>query len=117
MDLNILLFIFNVVTSEYFVGSNTSISCLYFIIFAISPISNTSSKGVKRLLEIIKSKDSKDDEEFINLCLDSLGYIQISDRSQKIISEHLKINKYENDEDKIMDVLKIIVSTPDFQYC
>ena len=85
--------------------------------YASEEISNTSSKGVKRLLEIIKSKDSKDDEEFINLCLDSLGYIQISDRSQKIINEHLKINKYENDEDKIMDVLKIIVSTPDFQYC
>ena len=85
--------------------------------YASEEISNTSSKGVKRLLEIIKSKDSKGDEEFINLCLDSLGYIQISDRSQKIINEHLKINKYENDEDKIMDVLKIIVSTPDFQYC
>ena len=85
--------------------------------YASDEISNKSSKGVKRIIEIIKSKKIGSDEEFINVCLEALGYIEVSDRSYKIISEHLEINKYENSEDKITDILRIIVSTPDFQYC
>ena len=85
--------------------------------YASDAISNKSSKGVKRIIEIIKSKKIGSDEEFINVCLEALGYIELSDRSYKIISEHLKINNYENNEDKITDILRIIVSTPDFQYC
>ena len=85
--------------------------------YASDEISNKSSKGVKRIIEIIKSKKIGSDEEFINVCLEALGYIELSDRSYKIISEHLEINKYENSEDKITDILRIIVSTPDFQYC
>ena len=85
--------------------------------YASDEISNKSSKGVKRIIEIIKSKKIGSDEEFINVCLEALGYIELSDRSYKIISEHLKINNYENNEDKITDILRIIVSTPDFQYC
>jgi len=34
-----------------------------------------------------------------------------------MIKEHLRKNKFTNKEDKILDVLKLIVSTPDFQYC
>ena len=85
--------------------------------YASDEISNKSSKGVKRIIEIIKSKKIGSDEEFINVCLEALGYIELSERSYKIISEHLKINNYENNEDKITDILRIIVSTPDFQYC
>jgi len=85
--------------------------------YASDEISNKSSNGVKRIIEIIKSKKIGSDEEFINVCLEALGYIELSDRSYKIISEHLKINNYENNEDKITDILRIIVSTPDFQYC
>ena len=85
--------------------------------YASDEISNKSSKGVKRIIEIIKSKKIGSDEEFINVCLEALGYIELSDRSYKIISEHLKINNYENNEDKITDILRIIVSTPEFQYC
>ena len=85
--------------------------------YASDEISKKSSRGVKRIIEIIKSKKIASDEEFINVCLEALGYIEVSDRSYKIISEHLEINKYENSEDKITDILRIIVSTPDFQYC
>jgi len=85
--------------------------------YASDEISNKSSKGVKRIIEIIKSKKIGSDEDFINVCLEALGYIELSDRSYKIISEHLRINNYENSEDKITDILRIIVSTPDFQYC
>jgi len=73
--------------------------------YASDEISNKSSKGVKRIIEIIKSKKIGSDEEFINVCLEALGYIELSDRSYKIISEHLKINNYENNEDKITDIL------------
>ena len=72
---------------------------------------------IRDSIEIIKSKKIASDEDFINVCLEALGYIEVSDRSYKIISEHLEINKYENSEDKITDILRIIVSTPDFQYC
>ena len=92
-------------------------SLIQRINYASDEISNKSSKGVKRIIEIIKSKKIGSDEEFINVCLEALGYIELSDRSYKIISEHLKINNYENNEDKITDILRIIVSTPDFQYC
>ena len=85
--------------------------------YASDEISKKSSRGVKRIIEIIKSKKIASDEDFINICLEALGYIEVSDRSYKIISEHLEINKYENSEDKITDILRIIVSTPDFQYC
>ena len=72
--------------------------------YASDEISKKSSRGVKRIIEIIKSKKIASDEEFINVCLEALGYIEVSDRSYKIISEHLEINKYENSEDKITDI-------------
>ena len=53
----------------------------------------------------------------INRTLETLGYIDITDKTKGMIKEHLRKHKFTNKEDKILDVLKLIVSTPDFQYC
>ncbi len=85
--------------------------------YASTEISNISSYGVKRIIEIIKETNITEPDDLINRTLETLGYIQITDKTKGMIKEHLRKNKFTNKEDKILDVLKIIVSTPDFQYC
>jgi len=85
--------------------------------YASTEISNTNSYGVKRIIEIIKETNITEPDDLINRTLETLGYIDITEKSKGMIKEHLKKNKFTNKEDKILDVLKLIVSTPDFQYC
>ena len=85
--------------------------------YASTEISDTSSSGVKRIIEIIKETNITDSNDLINNTLETLGYINITDKTKGMIKEHLRKNKFTNKEDKILDVLKLIVSTPDFQYC
>jgi uncharacterized protein (DUF1800 family) len=85
--------------------------------YASTEISNTSSTGVKRIIEIIKETNITNSNDLINNTLETLGYIDITDKTKGMIEEHLRKNKFTNKEDKILDVLKLIVSTPDFQYC
>jgi hypothetical protein len=85
--------------------------------YASTEISNISSSGVKRIIEIIKETNITDSNDLINNTLETLGYIDITDKTKEMIKEHLRKNKFTNKEDKILDVLKLIVSTPDFQYC
>ena len=85
--------------------------------YASTEISNTSSYGVKRIIEIIIEKNIAEPDDLINRTLETLGYIDITDKTKGMIKEHLRKHKFTNKEDKILDVLKLIVSTPDFQYC
>ena len=85
--------------------------------YASTEISNTNSYGVKRIIEIIIEKNIAEPDDLINRTLETLGYIDITDKTKGMIKEHLRKNKFTNKEDKILDVLKLIVSTPDFQYC
>ena len=85
--------------------------------YASTEISNTSSYGVKRIIEIIKETNISEPNDLINRTLETLGYIDITEKTKEMIKDHLRKNKFTNKEDKILDVLKIIVSTPDFQYC
>ena len=85
--------------------------------YASDEITNINSPGVKRIIEIISSKKLNSEEDFVNASLEALGYLEISDRTKEIIKEHLNKNNNISEENKIIDLLKIIVSTPDFQYC
>ena len=85
--------------------------------YASDEITNLNSPGVKRIIEIISSKKLDSNEDFVNASLEALGYLEISDRTREIIKEHLNKNNNISKENKIIDLLKIIVSTPDFQYC
>ena len=70
------------------------------------------SKLVKYTINNITNSD-----EILNNCLESLGYLEITENTKKIIQEHIEKNKFNSEEEKILDILKLIVSTPDFQYC
>ncbi len=85
--------------------------------YASGEISNTSSNGVKKIIEIVLEKNIASTDEMLNNCLEALGYIEITESTKKIIEDHITKNKFNNQEEKILDVLKLIVSTPDFQYC
>jgi len=85
--------------------------------YASGEISNTSSNGVKKIIEIVLEKNIASTDEMLNNCLEALGYIEITESTKKIIEDHINKNKFNNQEEKILDVLKLIVSTPDFQYC
>lgn len=85
--------------------------------YASGEISNTNSKGVKKIIEIVLQKNISYPNEVLNNCLEALGYIEITENTKKIISDHIEKNKFNSEEEKILDILKLIVSTPDFQYC
>ena len=85
--------------------------------YASNEISNINSQGVKNILNLVIDKDMTNPEEILNNCLEAMGYIKITENTKNLITEHLEKNKFNNDEEKVLDVLKLIVSTPDFQYC
>jgi len=85
--------------------------------YASSEISDISSNGVKKIIEIVLEKNISFPDEMLNNCLEALGYIEITESTKNIIDDHINKNKFNNEEEKILDVLKLIVSTPDFQYC
>jgi|TARA_B100001094_G_scaffold189282_1_gene183476 uncharacterized protein (DUF1800 family) len=85
--------------------------------YATSEISNKNAKGVKDIIDIVLQKNITNSDEILNNCLESLGYLEITENTKKIIQEHIEKNKFNSEEEKILDILKLIVSTPDFQYC
>ena len=85
--------------------------------YATSEISNKNAKGVKDIVDIVLQKNITNSDEILNNCLESLGYLEITENTKKIIQEHIEKNKFNSEEEKILDILKLIVSTPDFQYC
>ena len=85
--------------------------------YASNEISNTSSKGVKNIVHIVIEKNFSNPKYILENCLEAMGYIEITDNTKKIITEHIEKNKFNSEEEKVLDILKLIVSTPDFQYC
>ena len=87
--------------------------------FASKQITNISNPGTKSIIQnIIKeNQDVNDPKEIINHCLEELGYINLSDNSLNVLNEFIGLDKNNNKitEKNIKNLLKLIVSAPEFQ--
>ena len=82
-------------------------------------ITNISNPGTKSIIQnIIKeNQDVNDPKQIINHCLEELGYINLSDNSLNVLNEFIGLDKNNNKitEKNIKNLLKLIVSAPEFQ--
>ena len=87
--------------------------------FASKQITNISNPGTKSIIQnIIKeNQDVNDPKQIINHCLEELGYINLSDNSLNVLNEFIGLDKNNNKitEKNIKNLLKLIVSAPEFQ--
>ena len=90
--------------------------------FAAGEMSHQGAPGVQRMLERVNSHEkSLKPGKFIDACLDALGCIDISPRTKKILVDHAtasqKDQEIEDNKERTIEMLQLIVSTPDYQYC
>jgi len=91
--------------------------------FAAAELGHRDSPGVKQMLRWVESAgESLQPEEFVETCLDALGSIDLSPRSKTILVEHAAqdrqvVSGTPEGADRTIEMLQLIVSTPDYQYC
>lgn len=91
--------------------------------FAVEEMGRTESRGVRRMVGRVKAAGgSLQPEEFLVNCLDALGGFDVSPRTQRILLDAASgpgvLDTASADAgDRIVEMLQMIVTTPDFQYC
>lgn len=91
--------------------------------FAVDELGRVDSPGVRRSVELVKATGkSLRPDEFLAACLDALGAIDMSTRTKRILTDHASKGGALNTEsteadDRIVEMLQMIVAAPDFQYC
>ncbi len=91
--------------------------------FAASEVGRRDSPGVSQMLRRVESAgDELQPDEFLDACLDALGSIEISDYSRAALVEHVAKGApvaagTPDFDDRTIETLQLIVSTPEFQYC
>lgn len=91
--------------------------------FAADEMSRRDSPGVRRIIERVRSTNQKlDATEFVDACLDSMGTLEISAKPKDVLINHASTagpvgTSADDFEDRTIEMLQLIVSTPDYQYC
>jgi uncharacterized protein (DUF1800 family) len=88
--------------------------------FAASEMGRLDSAGIKRMVELVETAgDDIQPEQFVEACLDALGAIDIGADTKSVLTDHAAQSGSDADgsTDRIVEMLQLIVSTPDYQYC
>ena len=91
--------------------------------FAASEVSRREAPGIKRMIELVENAgDNLQPEEFVEACLDAMGFIDLGAGSKAVLIEHAGKNGSTGSDstsgtDRIVEMFQLIVSTPDYQYC
>lgn len=89
--------------------------------FASSELGRRDTPGVRRILaRVARAGGRLGPAEVVTACLDALGALAVSDRSRAVLEEHVGgpvDTTTDSADDRIVELLQAIVSTPDYQYC
>ncbi len=87
--------------------------------FAAAELAHRESTGVLRMLSIVRARgDGLAPGAFVEASLDAMGSVDLSARSKAALTEHAARYPVAADPDaRTVEMLQLIASTPDFQYC
>ena len=82
--------------------------------FASEQLGDESKAGVRNMVDSIMSADpDPSPEDLVDLCLENLGAITISDETRRVIRKRAEMD--EHSRDKVVEMLRLTVATHDFQ--
>jgi uncharacterized protein (DUF1800 family) len=91
--------------------------------FAASELGRPDSTGIHRMIALVENAgDGVGPEEFVEVCLDAMGSIDLGSGSKAVLVEHAAQNGPGtpgalDGAERIVEMFQLIVSTPDYQYC
>ena len=85
--------------------------------FAIEEIGDGTKPGIKEFVDRLRAEDSlSSPENLVDGSLDLLGPLTVSDMTRDSLLQFAKDSVDENDESRIVRMLRLIVATPEFQF-
>jgi len=82
--------------------------------FASEQLGDESKAGVRNMVDSIMSADpDPSPDELVDLCLDNLGAIAVSDETRTIIRRRAEMG--EHSRNKVVEMLRLVAATHDFQ--
>ena len=85
--------------------------------FAVDEIGNASAPGIARIIErLIESGSLATAEAFVDGALDAMGPIDVVDTTREGLLRFAEDSTSDDDRTRIVRMLRLIVSTPDFQF-
>jgi hypothetical protein len=85
--------------------------------FVASELGRVASPGIRRMVELVElAGGNLEPDEFIEVCLDAMGSIDIGAKSKSVLVDHATQND-SGSADRIVEMFQLIASTPDYQYC
>ena len=83
--------------------------------FASTEFSDDKSPGVRELIDKAGSLDD-DPQQLVDRCLDLLGGVQVSQNTHNELVEYVSGLKTSDESSDMTDLIRMIVSTVDYQY-
>lgn len=101
---------------EEWIDSGALVERINFVAYELS---NHNAFGMKRMAEEVTSSIANDSaSNYLDRCLRSMGFIEISDRTRSILIDHIdRSDKGISETALVFEMFKLIGSTPDYQYC
>ena len=85
--------------------------------FAVGEVGKDNSPGIKRVVNrIIESDALGTAESFVNSTLDAIGPIDVEKSTRQALLKFASESDNDDDRSRIVRMLQLIVSTPDYQY-
>ena len=91
--------------------------------FAAEELSRRDAPGVRRIIERVQSLCNElQPATFVEACLEAMGMLDLSKHPKQVLIDHVAssgpvVTGNQDFEDRTIEMLRLIVSTPDYQYC
>jgi hypothetical protein len=85
--------------------------------FAVEEIGDGLSPGIKNVIDrIVESGSLSTPQGFVDSALDALGPIDVEESTREVLIQYASNSEGDEDRSRTLRLLRLLVSTPDFQY-
>lgn len=85
--------------------------------FAVGEIGDGDSPGIQRIIDrLIDSGALSTPESFVQMTLDAIGPIEVEPPVHEVLVKFATDSEHEDDRTRVVRMLRLIVTTPDFQF-
>ncbi|HIF72976.1 MAG TPA: DUF1800 domain-containing protein [Dehalococcoidia bacterium] len=85
--------------------------------FAVDQVGDGLSPGIKRIIDrLVESGSLSTPESFVDTTLDAMGPISVEDSTREALVDYARKTEVDDDRSRAVRMIRLMVSTPDFQY-